>query len=138
MAKKIYPNALVALMNKEIDLEADTILAYLVNPASYTYAATHDTLTDLPVGARLANFTLANKAVSVLTTGVGKGILDADDGVFSSVASGPTNCVVVIYDQTADKLLCFIDNDPVTPNGNNINMAFSAAEDKVFSLANVA
>lgn len=120
MASAIYPKAKEAMLKGEINLLTDTIVAYLVDTADYTYSSTHEVLTDLTVAGRVSNVTISSgKSVT-------NGLFDADNVVFSSV-SGDGSEAIVIYDSTSDNLISYHDGLSVTPNGNDINLNFNAS-----------
>lgn len=118
MASAIYPKAKEALLKGEIDLLTDTIVAYLVDSADYSYSSTHETLSDLPLAARVSNVTLSSGKT------VTNGLFDASNVVFTGVSGDPSE-VVVIYDATSDNLISYHDGLSVTPNGNDINLNFN-------------
>jgi hypothetical protein len=123
MANAIYPTFKTALLNKECDLNTDTIVAYLVDLADYTYSAAHEVLTDLPVAARVANVTLGSLTIA-------SGVFDSADPTFTSV-TGDVSEAIILYDSTSDNLIAFYDTGvtglPVTPNGGNIAVTVNAS-----------
>jgi hypothetical protein len=123
MANALYPTFKQALANKEINLDTDTIVLYLVDLADYTYSAAHSALTDLPVAARVSNVTLT-------ATTIASGVFDSADPTFPTVTGDPSEALI-LYDSTADKLIAFYDtgvtNLPVTPNGTNIPVTVNAS-----------
>lgn len=108
-----------ALGNKLIDLINDTIVAYAIDTADYTFDAAHEDLADLPVAARVA----VSGALSGKT--LVDGVFDSDNPTLPSV-TGDEFEAVVLYDQTADKLISYFDGYTVTPNGNNIDLNVDA------------
>jgi hypothetical protein len=128
MANALYPAFKEALLNKECDLNTDTIVAYLVDLADYTYSSAHAVLTDLPAPARVANVTLGSLTIT-------NGTFDCADATFSSV-TGDVSEAVILYDSTSDNLIAYFDTGvtglPVTPNGGNIALTINASG--VFSL----
>jgi hypothetical protein len=128
MANALYPTFKEALLNKECDLNTDTIVAYLVDLGAYTYSSAHAVLTDLPAGARISNVTLGSLTIA-------SGTFDCADATFSAV-SGATCEAVIFYDSTSDNLIAYFDTGvtglPVTPNGGNITLTINASG--VFSL----
>jgi hypothetical protein len=123
MANAIYPTFKTALLNKECDLNTDTIVAYLVDLADYTYSAAHEVLADLPVAARVANVNLASLTIT-------SGVFDSADPTFTSV-TGDVSEAIILYDSTSDNLIAFYDTGvtglPVTPNGGNIAVTVNAS-----------
>lgn len=125
MANALYPEFKEHLLNGDVDFGADTVNAYLVDLADYTYAATHDLIADLPAGARVASVALGS--VTVANENV-----DAADAVFASVTGDPCEAVVITVDTGAAEYLCaYYDTSvtglPVTPNGADINLAINAS-----------
>ncbi|MDP3909262.1 MAG: hypothetical protein Q8Q14_02635 [Gemmatimonadales bacterium] len=120
MANAIYPLAKEALANAEIDLNTDTLVAYLVDGADYTYSAAHVVLADLPAGARVdVTATLGSPTIAV-------GVIDTADSTFEA-ATGDVSEIVILYDVTSDNLIAYYDTGitgiPVTPNGGDITLA---------------
>ena len=110
----------------------DTIIAVLVDEADYTPdQASHEFLSDIPVAARVA--------ISAALTGktLNGGVFDADDTVFSN-AAGDTSEAVALVKDTGDPatspLIIYADGITVTPNGNNLNLVWSNAAGRIFSL----
>jgi hypothetical protein len=111
------------------DLDADVIKASLCDAADYTVSATtDDAFNDIPAAAVVASATLTSVAISA-------GAVDAADVTFTAV-SGDTSELVVIWEDTAgasstDPLLwvydTFASGMPVTPNGGNILLVWSAS-----------
>tara|TARA_S200002703_G_C3724226_1_gene222503 strand:+ start:344 stop:733 length:390 start_codon:yes stop_codon:yes gene_type:complete len=124
MANAIYPNFKEALLNGEINLATDNIVAYAVDtvgsPTDYTYSATHTTLTDLPAAARVA--VTPNLTSKTITDGV----FDSADPVLPSV-TGDQFEAVVLYDSTSDNLIAYYDGLSQTPSGNNITINVNAS-----------
>ena len=110
MASGIYNRFKANLMNKELDLEADTIRVMLLNN-SHSFTATHNTKSDISAneisgtGYTANGASLANKAVTQAATTK----WDADDIAWSS--SSFTAYHAVIFDDThaTDDLICSID-----------------------------
>jgi hypothetical protein len=127
MADAVYPKFKEALMNGSIDLINDDIRAILVDTDTYTYNTTHEFLTSVGAGNRVA--------VSGAMTGksVTSGTFIAADLTWSAV-TGDISEAVIIYkhtgvDATAN-LICYMDSLtglPVTPNGGDINLDLDAA-----------
>lgn len=110
MASGIYNRMLANLMNKEIDLEADTIKVMLLND-SHSFTATHNVISDVSAneisgtGYTAGGATLANKSVTQGATTK----FDADDTAWSSASF--TAYHAVLWDDTiaTDDLICSID-----------------------------
>lgn len=99
MADGIYPRFLANLMNKEIDLESDTIKVMLLNN-SHSFNASHNVLADVSAnqitgtGYTAGGETLSNKSV---TQGLSTKF-DADN--ISWTSAGFTAYHAVLYDDT--------------------------------------
>jgi hypothetical protein len=114
---------------------ADTIKPVLVDSELYTpNLATHQYLSDIPAGARVATGAALTGKTS--TTGVA----DANDAVFTA-ASGPQSEYVVLYKDTGvattSNLICLLDTLtglPVTPNGGDITVIFPNDANKIFKI----
>ena len=121
MANAIYPNCKEHLAAGDIDWDANTITVYLVDLADYTYSATHDALSDLPVAARVASVALGSK------TNV-DGLLDAADSTFSAVTGDVSEALVIA---NASYLMFYFDTSvtglPVTPNGGDIIVQWNSS-----------
>lgn len=120
MANALYPKFKEALLNGEINLATDTLVAYAVDLADYTYDAAHTVLADLPVAARVAvTGALTGKTLT-------NGAFDSADPTLPSV-TGDAFEAVVLYDQTSDNLIAFYDGYTQTPSGNNIDINVNAS-----------
>ena len=111
MASGIYNRFKANLMNKEVDLEADTIKVILLNN-SHSFTATHNTYSQVSAnelstagGYTAGGATLASKAVTQGATTS----WDAADASWTSATF--TAYHAVIYDDThaTDDLICSID-----------------------------
>jgi len=110
MASGCYNRFKANLMNKEVDLEDDTIKVALLND-SHSFTATHNTWSDVSAneisgtGYTAGGETLANAAVTQGATTK----WDADDVVWSNASF--TAYHAVIYDDTltGDDLIASID-----------------------------
>ena len=114
-----YPKFKESLLKGEINLTTDTIVAYAVDLADYTYSAAHEALADLPVAARVAvTGALASKTVV-------NGKFDSANPTLPSV-TGDEFEAIILYDQTADRLMAYYDGYTQTPTGNNIDITVDA------------
>lgn len=110
MASGIYNRFKANLMNKETDLEADTIKVGLLT-SSHTFTATHNTWSQVSAnetsgtGYSAGGASLSNKTITQAATTK----WDADDTVWTG--SSFTAAHAVIYDDTMtnDDLICSID-----------------------------
>lgn len=127
MANALYPNFKENILRANIDFDTITLAAVLVDLADYTYSATHEFLSDVPSGARVASVDLASVTVT-------DGVVDAADATFTSVTGDPCEAVI-IYNNTGtastSHLVAIYDTGvtglPVTPNGGNITLQFNAS-----------
>lgn len=132
MANIMYDKAYEAFGNGQINWLADTIKVVLVDTGTYTLnAATHEFLSDIPSGARVATSAALAGKTNVL------GVLDAGDASWPAVA-GPSGEAVVIFKDTGtagtSRLIFYLDTAsglPVTPNGGDINIKWNDGPDKI-------
>ncbi len=137
MANALYTKFVESYMTQaanQVDLDADTIKAVLIDAADYTVdIANHDFLDDVPAGARVATGTLANKTVTAR-------VFDADDLTLTSVTGDPSEAIILYKDtgvEATSRLIAYIDTAtglPVTPNGANINIVWDSGANKIFKL----
>lgn len=126
MANVLYPLFKQALMNKEHNLDTDSIRATLIDLADYTYGAAHATYADatVPAAAKVA------VSAGLAATTIANGVFDSDDFSWSTVTGDQSEAIILWNDTpttpTADPLIAFYDTGvtglPVTPNGGNINV----------------
>lgn len=136
MANALYDKGREGFLTKQISWTADTVKAVLLDAASYTAnLATHDFLDDVPAGARVGTpQTLGSKTAT-------DGIADAADITFPTVAAGPALEYILVYQDTGveatSRLIGLVDTAtglPVTPNGQDINVAWDNGTNKIFKL----
>lgn len=135
MANSLYDTGRAAFLRGEVAWQSDNIKLVLVDLADYTLSiSTHQFLSDIPVGARVA--TSANLSGKTTTAGVA----DADDSVFPA-ATGDQSEAVVIYQDTGvegtSQLIGYVDSAtglPVTPNTGDINVIFDSGANRIFKL----
>ena len=135
MANALYDKAREGFLDGSIDWDTDDIRAILIDTADYTVnLATDDNLDDIPGAARVA----VSAALSGKT--VVDGVADAEDVTFSAV-TGDQCEALVLYKHTGtestSRLIAYIDDAtglPVTPNGGDIQILWSAGDDKIFRL----
>lgn len=131
MANRLYPKAKEGFLSGTFNLLTDTVKATLVDTTVYTYSATHQTLSDVPVGARIATIELSSgKSVT-------NGIFDASDVIFPTVSGSAAQAMIIWVDGTTDYLVAYLDSVtglPVTPNGGDIELAWDSGASKIFAL----
>ena len=135
MANVLYDKGRQGFLDGSIDWDTDDIRAILIDTADYTVnLATDDNLDDIPGAARVA----VSAALSGKT--VVDGVADAADVTFSAV-TGDQCEALVLYKHTGtestSRLIAYIDSAtglPVTPNGGDIQILWSAGDDKIFRL----
>ena len=135
MANALYDKGREAFLTGGINWSGDSIKAVLVDTGAYTVnLATHQFLSDIPAGARIA--TSANLSAKTVAAGVA----DAADSLFTAV-SGASVEAVVLYKDTGtagtSALIAYIDTAsglPVTPNGGDITVAWDNGANKIFKL----
>lgn len=120
MANALYPIFKQRLLNKELDLDTDTINAILIDSADYTYDNAHDDLADVAAGAQVSTAALASLTIAL-------GVFDAADFSWTTVTGDQSEAIILVDDTHAsDALIAFYDTGitgmPVTPNGGNINV----------------
>ena len=110
MASGIYNRFKANLLNKEIDLEADTIKVMLLNN-SHAFTATHNQKSEIVAneisgtGYTAGGAALANKAVTQAATSK----WDADDTAWTSASFTAYHAVIFDDTLTNDDLICSID-----------------------------
>jgi len=135
MASGIYNQFKADLMNKIVDLEADTIKIALLDD-SHSFSATDTTWADVSAnevsgtGYTAGGATLANKAVTEAATTK----WDADDATWT-ITGSLTAYHAVIYDDTAsDNLIASIDfGGAKTATDGDFTVSFHA--DGIITLA---
>jgi hypothetical protein len=120
MANVLYPKFKEGLLTGSFDLTSDTIKAVLVDAADYTYNSSHQYLSDVAAGGRVAT----TSALGSIT--VTNGAFDAADATFTSVSGDVSEALVLMIDTgsaATSPLIAYIDTAtglPATPNGGNI------------------
>ena len=144
MASILYNEGNQSIIDRDIDLAANTIKAMLVS-STYT-PDKDDQFIDAggasdAVDARLSGTTdqtLANKVIGKDTTN-DFSYFDADDVVFTAVTTGQTAVGVVIYKDTGtpttSKLIAYLDITDTPTNGGDITINFATpANGGIFKL----
>jgi len=135
MANALYDNGRESFLRGEISWNSDDIKAILVDTGTYTVDLdAHQFLDDIPGGARVA--TSANLASKTTTDGVA----GAADVAFTAVTGATVEAIVLFQDtgvEGTSRLIAYIDTAtglPVTPNGGDITVQWSAGADRIFRL----
>lgn len=126
MASVIYPSFKEGLLRGDYNLINLTVRAVLIDTGAYTYNSTHDFYNHITgvVGTESSPFT--NKTID-------NGLFNADDITFDSVTGNSIEAIIIFIDTGnthTDALVAYIDNAaglPLTPNGGNINVVWSAS-----------
>ena len=133
MADALYTPFKELLLGGDIALDADTIKVALIDTGAYTFSAAHDFWNDASAG-------LVGTAATLGTKTITSGVFDAADVTFTAV-TGNTVEALIIYKDTGNAatspLIAYIDSAtglPVTPNGGDITITWSAGANKIFSL----
>jgi hypothetical protein len=126
MASGFYQSGLAAMLKGQIDLESDSIAAFLIDSNSYTAdLLSDDTIGDIADVARVKESTLTGKTV------VG-GVFDCDAITFSSVTGSNADALALFVnadDVEECQLICYLDDAPefpLTPDGTDITINPSA------------
>lgn len=134
MANGLYDKGREGFLDGSIDWDTDNIKAVLVTSAYVADLATHQFLSSVGAGTRLA--TSGNLGTKTVTAGVA----DAADVTYTA-ASGGTVAAVVIYKDTGaegtSRLICFIDtgtNLPLVLNGGDVTIQWSNGSNRIFKL----
>jgi hypothetical protein len=129
VASAVFDKARETFLSGGINASADNLKVVLVDNGAYTVnLATHQFLTDIPSGARIA--TSGNLSGKTVTAGT----LDAADITIPTVSGASIESIVVYKDTgTAgtSNLICYIDAAssglPLTPTGGDVTVVWSAS-----------
>lgn len=135
MANSLYDKAREGFLDGSIVLTTNNIKAVLVDTSTYTpNLATHANLSDIPTPARVA--TSGNLTGKTVTNGV----FDADDLTFATLGGASVEAIVLYKDTgtaSTSRLIHYMDTGtglPFTPNGGDLNLAWSNAANKIFKI----
>ncbi len=133
MTNALYPKAKEAFLTGAINWSSADIRCCLVR--GYTYSSTHDYIDDVTG----AGGTVVASSGTFTTKTSTNGTADADDVTFSSVTAGAAITCILVYVEgltdSARRLIAYIDGGlPVTPDGSDITVQWSASSDKIFTL----
>lgn len=134
MANKIYPKALERCLKAGLNVTTANVKAVLVDTASYTYSDSHEFLSDIAGGARVATSgNMTTPTVATVTTDDAR--FDCDDFPVTFAAAQPTCEAIVYYVDTGvagtSYLIKYIDTSaslPLTPppGGGTVTVVVSA------------
>lgn len=138
MSTFLYAPTKFAILHGDFDLQAADLRVIPVTALYTPNATTHDFLDDVGAGARAAPaVALANEAFTISN---GKVVFDADDVTFTAVPAGAPIIGYVVYAHTGveatSRLVGFFDNLsnlPLTPDGRDVSITWSATSDRIFS-----
>ena len=128
MANAIYPLYKQSLLDGDtnIDLNDGTVKVALVDTGTYTYAGTHQFLSDLSG--------VVGTAQTIANTTVTNGLFDGDNVTYTSVSGSSVEALVIYIDTGVagtSRLVAYIDTGvtglPVTPNGGDIALTWNAS-----------
>ncbi|MGW8180079.1 MAG: hypothetical protein ACWGQW_15160 [bacterium] len=134
MANALYDYGREGFLAGDIDWDANTIRAVLIDTGTYTVdLANHQDYADISgvVGTESAAFTAKTTTA---------GVADAADITFTSVSGATVEAIIIFQDTgtpATDRLIAYIDTGtglPVTPNGGDITVAWSDGANKIFKL----
>lgn len=135
MANALYGLGREGFLGGDIDWDANTVKAMLVDSGQYTVAIdTHQFLSDVPAGARIATSAALSSKTKVL------GVAGAGNVAFTAVSGVTVEAVVLFQDTgtpTTSRLIAYIDTAtglPVIPNGGDINVNWDTGINKIFKL----
>jgi hypothetical protein len=128
MANAIYPKFKESILQAGANLSSADVKVVLVDTASYTYSASHQYLSDIGAGMRVAiSAALGSKTFTA-------GLFDSADTSFSTVTGAVSEAIVLFIDTgdaATSQLIAYLDTGvtglPVTPNGGNINVTWNAS-----------
>lgn len=139
MADKVYTRGVHLILSGDLDWTTNTVKVLLVS-ASYTYAATHNFVSDVSAyelsGTNYASGfsgsgrkTLASKTATE-NDGSTRAELDCADLTWSSINAGTIGGLVVYLNGTSDAdsaLIAFLDPTDVVTNGGDVVFTIATA-----------
>lgn len=109
-----------------INLSSDTIKVVLCTAAYVANLSTHQFLSDIGAGSRVATATLGSKTISSTT-----GIFDAADVAFGAVTGGSVVTQIILYKSTGvegtSTLILYLNQGgvlPLTTDGGNVGISW--------------
>jgi hypothetical protein len=133
VANVLYPKGKEHLSKAEVPLLTGNIRVYLVDSAVYTYNAAHQSVADVPAGARVANGLLGTKTVDL-------GVFDAADTTLPAVSGAVSEALIIALDSGTEAtswLLAYIDSAiglPVAPTGGDIVIQWDSGANRIWAL----
>lgn len=135
MANALYDAGREGFLGGTNDWDTNNIKLMLVDAADYTKnLATHDSLDDVPAGAR--EETSGNLSSKTITAGVA----DAADVTFTAASGDPCEQLIAFEDsgtENTSSLIFNIDTAtglPVTLNGGDVTVQWDNGANKIFKL----
>jgi hypothetical protein len=143
MANAVYNKAKQGFLDGSIDLDTATIKVALVR--SYTYAASHQFVSDVTTAGGVIASTSAALGAKTVTDGV----FDAADTSFTAVAQNGSGHGYLLFQSsaaaggadvaaTAQRVIAWYDtgtNLPVFPNGGDINVTWDNGTNRILRIA---
>jgi hypothetical protein len=135
MASALYDSGRQKFLEGGLAWLTDTIKVLLIDTANYTVnLATHTSLADIPVGARVGTAqTLVSKTSAA-------GVADAADVTFTSLTGASIEAVVIYKDtgtESTSFLIAYIDTGtgiPFSPSGGNVTISWDNGANRIFKL----
>lgn len=140
MTQAIYPKfkefCLGVALGSVAKITSPEVVAILVDSADYTYSASHEFLSDVASGGRVATVALGSLTFT-------NGVFDAADATFTGVSGDQSEAIIFAVRPSsgandANTRLVAYENSgtglPVTPNSGDINLAFDNGANKIFAL----
>jgi len=129
MADKVYPKSKAQMMKALLDLTTVTMRAYLLD-GTYTYNDSHEFLSDVGAGTRVARTNpLTSKTVNLTTAA-----FDSDDPTAEAVTGDNVNQIILYVDtgsEATSRLIFYKDTGistiPFTPDGSDIRITVNAS-----------
>lgn len=138
MANTVYPKYKEACLSGNGNLVAGDVRGILIDAADYTYSASHEFLSSVPAGARVA------VSGSLTAKTVANGVFDASDITINSVTGDPVEAVLLYLHTGTDstsRLVSYHDHEPdgttpisFAPDGNNVLLTWPNDASRIFAL----
>lgn len=130
---QMYDKGRQKIVDGTVDLLAQDIKAVLVDTALYTFSASHEFLSSIASGARVATSpALSSKQV------LSGGVFDAADVNVVAVSGASIEAIAIIQDTgnaATSPLLAWITSAggmPYTPNGDDILIVWDSGQYRIF------